>query len=88
MADYHRPDAKKLQTLKDIANKLRIHSINATTASNSGYDAELNIIGLNFIRELVIGMSDQLFFFKRSTCVVVQIKGLFKTNTMGHKLAL
>lgn len=35
--DYHRPDAKTLQSLKDIANKLRIDSINATQASNSGH---------------------------------------------------
>ncbi|XP_069141582.1 transketolase-like isoform X1 [Argopecten irradians] len=34
---YHRPDAGLLQNLKDIANKLRIHSINATDASNSGH---------------------------------------------------
>ncbi|KAK3602932.1 hypothetical protein CHS0354_039350 [Potamilus streckersoni] len=37
MTAYHRPDAKTLQTLKDIANKLRIHSIEATQASNSGH---------------------------------------------------
>ncbi|PVD25166.1 hypothetical protein C0Q70_15664 [Pomacea canaliculata] len=37
MSDYHRPDAKLLQTLKDIANKLRIHSIESTNASNSGH---------------------------------------------------
>ncbi|OWF48305.1 Transketolase [Mizuhopecten yessoensis] len=37
MSNYHRPDAGKLQNLKDIANKLRIHSINATDASNSGH---------------------------------------------------
>lgn len=35
--DYHRPDTKTLQSLKDIANKLRIDSINATQASNSGH---------------------------------------------------
>jgi len=29
--------AERLQALKDIANKLRIHSINATQASNSGH---------------------------------------------------
>ncbi|CAD5115749.1 DgyrCDS4694 [Dimorphilus gyrociliatus] len=37
MASYHRPDSVTLQTLKDIANKLRIHSITSTTASNSGH---------------------------------------------------
>lgn len=37
MSEYHRPDAKLIQELKDIANKLRIHSILATNASNSGH---------------------------------------------------
>lgn len=37
MADYHKLDASCVQTLKDIANKLRIHSIRATNASNSGH---------------------------------------------------
>ena len=36
MTDYHRPDNKTLQTLRDIANKLRVHSIESTDASNSG----------------------------------------------------
>uniref|UniRef100_A0A671QHS9 Transketolase-like n=1 Tax=Sinocyclocheilus anshuiensis TaxID=1608454 RepID=A0A671QHS9_9TELE len=34
---YHKPDEKTLQALKDIANKLRIHSIKETCASNSGH---------------------------------------------------
>lgn len=37
MSKYHRPDAKLIQSLKDVANKLRIHSINSTNASNSGH---------------------------------------------------
>uniref|UniRef100_W5NEU8 Transketolase n=1 Tax=Lepisosteus oculatus TaxID=7918 RepID=W5NEU8_LEPOC len=37
MASYHKPDEKTLQGLKDTANKLRIHSIKATCASNSGH---------------------------------------------------
>jgi transketolase len=37
MSEYHRPDAKVIQSLKDIANKLRVHSILATNASNSGH---------------------------------------------------
>ncbi|BFZ10767.1 hypothetical protein BsWGS_13806 [Bradybaena similaris] len=37
MSNYHRPGSKTVQTLKDIANKLRIHSIEATNASNSGH---------------------------------------------------
>uniref|UniRef100_A0AAY4D6L9 Transketolase n=1 Tax=Denticeps clupeoides TaxID=299321 RepID=A0AAY4D6L9_9TELE len=34
---YHKPDEKTLQGLKDVANKLRINSIKATCASNSGH---------------------------------------------------
>uniref|UniRef100_A0A0B6XYR0 Transketolase n=1 Tax=Arion vulgaris TaxID=1028688 RepID=A0A0B6XYR0_9EUPU len=37
MSNYHRPDSKTVQSLKDIANKLRIHSIESTNASNSGH---------------------------------------------------
>ncbi|GAB1599313.1 transketolase-like [Argonauta hians] len=36
-AEYHRPDAKTVSELKDLAHKLRIHSIKATDASNSGH---------------------------------------------------
>ncbi|XP_066565941.1 transketolase-like protein 2 [Amia ocellicauda] len=37
MASYHKPDEKTLQCLRDTANKLRIHSVKATCASNSGH---------------------------------------------------
>ncbi|RUS75717.1 hypothetical protein EGW08_016532 [Elysia chlorotica] len=37
MSKYHCPDAQTVQKLRDIANKLRIHSIQATDASNSGH---------------------------------------------------
>ncbi|XP_074140574.1 transketolase [Sminthopsis crassicaudata] len=37
MEDYHKPDQQKLQALKDAANRLRIHSIQATTAAGSGH---------------------------------------------------
>lgn len=33
---YHCPDKKKLQDLKDLANKLRILSIKCTNAAGSG----------------------------------------------------
>ena len=33
---YHRPDQKTLQALKDMANKLRIDSIESTNAAGSG----------------------------------------------------
>ncbi|XP_071453419.1 transketolase-like [Hetaerina americana] len=34
---YHKPEAKVIQELKDIAHKLRIHSIRSTNASKSGH---------------------------------------------------
>ncbi|KAG5341174.1 TKTL2 protein, partial [Acromyrmex charruanus] len=37
MANYHKPESKTIQELRDIANKLRIHSIEATQASKSGH---------------------------------------------------
>ncbi|XP_003493512.1 transketolase-like protein 2 isoform X1 [Bombus impatiens] len=37
MANYHKPESKTILELKDIAIKLRIHSINATQASKSGH---------------------------------------------------
>ncbi|XP_001368878.1 transketolase [Monodelphis domestica] len=37
MEDYHKPDQQKLQALKDTANRLRILSIQATTAAGSGH---------------------------------------------------
>lgn len=36
MANYHKPELKTIQELRDIANKLRIHAIEATQASKSG----------------------------------------------------
>lgn len=36
MTKYHKPDCKVVQELKDLANKLRIHSITSTQASKSG----------------------------------------------------
>ncbi|XP_029465632.1 transketolase-like protein 1 [Rhinatrema bivittatum] len=37
MASYQKPEEKTLQALRDLANRLRIHSIRATCASNSGH---------------------------------------------------
>lgn len=34
--EYHKPEAKTVAELKDIAHKLRIHAIEATSASSSG----------------------------------------------------
>uniref|UniRef100_T1E2J1 transketolase n=1 Tax=Psorophora albipes TaxID=869069 RepID=T1E2J1_9DIPT len=37
MPTYHKPESKTIQELKDIAHKLRIHSIASTQASKSGH---------------------------------------------------
>jgi len=37
MANYHKPESKTIQEIRDIANKLRIHSILSTDASKSGH---------------------------------------------------
>ncbi|CAG0894365.1 unnamed protein product [Cyprideis torosa] len=37
MVQYHKPEAKTVQELKDIATKLRIDSVESTQASNSGH---------------------------------------------------
>ncbi|XP_030633457.1 transketolase [Chanos chanos] len=37
MEDYHKPDQQTVQALKNIANRLRINSIKATTAAGSGH---------------------------------------------------
>ncbi|CAL8323778.1 unnamed protein product [Merluccius merluccius] len=37
MEDYHKPDQQTLQALRNTANRLRIHSIRATTAAGSGH---------------------------------------------------
>lgn len=37
MANYHKLEAKLVQELKDIANRLRIHSVQSTDKCNSGW---------------------------------------------------
>lgn len=37
MASYQQPDEQRLQGLRDLAHRLRVHSIRATCASNSGH---------------------------------------------------
>uniref|UniRef100_A0A8C8JVQ0 Transketolase n=1 Tax=Oncorhynchus tshawytscha TaxID=74940 RepID=A0A8C8JVQ0_ONCTS len=37
MEDYHKPDQQTLQALRNVANRLRINSIKATTAACSGH---------------------------------------------------
>lgn len=36
MEDYHKPDQQTVQALRNIATRLRINSIKATTAAGSG----------------------------------------------------
>ncbi|XP_017782195.1 PREDICTED: transketolase-like protein 2 isoform X2 [Nicrophorus vespilloides] len=44
MSSYHKPEAKVVQELKDIANKLRIHSVSSTQASKSGHPTSCSSI--------------------------------------------
>ncbi|CAG9759352.1 unnamed protein product [Ceutorhynchus assimilis] len=37
MPNYHKPEAKVVQELRDIANKIRIHSVTSTQAAKSGH---------------------------------------------------
>lgn len=37
MVNYHKPESKTVQELRDIAHRLRIHSITSTQASKSGH---------------------------------------------------
>ena len=53
MAEYHRPDSRTVQELKDIANKLRIHSVKATQASNSGWVQLTSILGVLITLETI-----------------------------------
>ena len=53
---YQKPDQNKIVTLKDIANKLRIHSVESTDAANSGYvtDFGRKFLGYCFIDKTVM----------------------------------
>ncbi|XP_055384369.1 transketolase-like protein 2 [Condylostylus longicornis] len=44
MVNYHKPENKTVQELKDIAHRLRIHSINSTQASKSGHPTSCSSI--------------------------------------------
>nr|XP_023020934.1 transketolase-like [Leptinotarsa decemlineata] len=44
MSNYHKPEAKVVQELKDIANKIRIHSITSTQTAKSGHPTSCSSI--------------------------------------------
>lgn len=44
MPNYHKLEAKSIQELKDIANKIRIHSITSTQAAKSGHPTSCSSI--------------------------------------------
>ncbi|CAH1153703.1 unnamed protein product [Phaedon cochleariae] len=44
MANYHKPESKVVQELRDIANKIRIHSITSTQAAKSGHPTSCSSI--------------------------------------------
>lgn len=44
MPNYHKPESKLVQDLKDMANRLRIHSISSTQAAGSGHPTSCSSI--------------------------------------------
>ncbi|CAG9855127.1 unnamed protein product [Phyllotreta striolata] len=44
MTNYHKPEAKLVQELRDIANKIRIHSITSTQTAKSGHPTSCSSI--------------------------------------------
>jgi len=44
MVNYHKPESKTVQELRDIAHRLRIHSITSTQASKSGHPTSCSSI--------------------------------------------
>lgn len=69
---YHRPDQKTLQALKDMANKLRIDSIESTNTAGSGYVQYAVILMLNFAAWLNSQLAFKLpdFIFQTSVFVL------------------
>ncbi|XP_030562137.1 transketolase-like protein 2 [Drosophila novamexicana] len=57
---YHKPEAKTVQDLKDIAHKLRIDSINSTQASKSGHPTSCSslaeIMSVLFFQQMRLNM--------------------------------
>ncbi|CAH1103607.1 unnamed protein product [Psylliodes chrysocephalus] len=65
MTNYHKPEAKLVQELKDIANKIRIHSITSTQAAKSGHPTScasiaeiLSVLFFNTMRYKVTAPKD------------------------------
>ena len=48
---YHCPDQKKLQALRDMANLLRIHSIESTNTAGSGWVCYFQPLGVRLERK-------------------------------------
>ncbi|ODN02013.1 Transketolase-like protein 1 [Orchesella cincta] len=67
MANYHKPESKTIQELRDIANKLRIHSITSTDAGKSGKQGLHRLVLMKLLKtwsvsndELVDGEKDKM----------------------------
>ncbi|XP_033102223.1 transketolase-like [Anneissia japonica] len=63
MSDYHKPDNDKIQKLKDIGNKLRVLSIQATSAAGSGHPTSCcsmaDIMSVLFFHVMKYKLNDQ-----------------------------
>lgn len=62
MPEYHKPEARFLQELRDLANKMRVDSVQMTTASNSGHPTSCasmaEIISVLFFHTMRFKVSD------------------------------
>ncbi|EDV24065.1 Transketolase [Trichoplax sp. H2] len=94
---YHRPDQKRIQALKDAANKLRILSIKCTNASNSGHPTSccsaaeiMSVLFFNTMRYKVSfprDPSSDRFIMSKGHCAPIlyaawQLAGLFSESEL------
>jgi len=82
MPSYHKPEAKTIQELRDIANRLRIHSITSTQASKSGHPTScasiaeiMSVLFFNTMRYKVSApkdpSADRLILSKGHACPIL-----------------
>ena len=86
---YHRPDQKTLQALKDMANKLRIDSIESTNTAGSGYVQYAVILMPNFAAwfNSQVAFKLLILFFRHpsSCCSMAEIMSVLFFHTMRYK---
>ena len=86
---YHRPDQKTLQALKDMANRLRIDSIESTNTAGSGYVQYAVILMLNFAARFnsQVALNFLILSFRHpsSCCSMAEVMSVLFFHTMRYK---